>query len=515
MRPAGWGVALVATAFVMASCGGAEDAAPECAVGSVGCDCTSGGACDVPLTCIHGKCVEDPLDCSNGVLQDGDACDDGDPCTYPDTCNGTACDGTSYSCDDGISCTTDTCDGSGGCDHQPVAAWCVIDGACVGDGDVSPTDSCSSCQPGVDPVSWSPATGGACDDANLCTFGDTCVAGTCVGTGYSCNDGLACTIDACDGFGGCTATPAAGYCVIAGSCYAHGAPNPANPCLACDATNPLIWSPTSGNACNDGNACTMADVCTAGVCQGTAYSCNDGLSCTIDACDGSGGCSSTIASGTCLIAGACYANGAPNPSNVCLYCNPAVPTSWSYSSSGTVCNDGNACTAGDHCVSGVCSGTPATDGYESNDTAATAVYLGSIGDGDSFPSGTVTASLYGTGDLDWFRYADNDTWLGAIYPRATLTVPTGSDYRLCAYFVCDSGTASVSCVMGQSSSSVIGGQSRQGCCSNAAGSGSEAVELNPSCSGSLLDDSGQVYVLVQNVTSAWSCASYTLQWGDN
>ncbi|MFO0750972.1 MAG: hypothetical protein U1F43_35660 [Myxococcota bacterium] len=39
-----------------------------------------------------------------------------------------------------------------------------------------------------------------------CTKNDTCSAGACGRAAYTCNDGLACTTDACDGAGGCSAT---------------------------------------------------------------------------------------------------------------------------------------------------------------------------------------------------------------------------------------------------------------------------------------------------------------------
>ena len=46
--------------------------------------------------------------------------------------------------------------------------------------------------------------GAQCDDRNSCTVNDRCTAAlTCAGTPYSCDDGDACTADACDGAGGC------------------------------------------------------------------------------------------------------------------------------------------------------------------------------------------------------------------------------------------------------------------------------------------------------------------------
>lgn len=114
-----------------------------------------------------------------------------------------------------------------------------------------------------------------------------------------------------------------------------------------------------GTPCNDGTVCTANDVCGAdGVCRGTPISCDDGLSCTADTCDPVAGCLHAILPGTCLIAGACYAAGQPNPSNACQVCQPAVSqTAWSNLTNGTVCNDGNACTRTDTCQAGICVGS--------------------------------------------------------------------------------------------------------------------------------------------------------------
>jgi hypothetical protein len=84
-------------------------------------------------------------------------------------------------------------------------------------------------QPGSD--------GNACDDGDVCTTSDTCLAGACTGTavldGTSCSDGNACTgPDSCQ----------AGLCV----------------------SSPLA----NGTPCDDGDPCSRPDTCQAGVCAG-------------------------------------------------------------------------------------------------------------------------------------------------------------------------------------------------------------------------------------------------------
>jgi hypothetical protein len=82
-----------------------------------------------------------------------------------------------------------------------------------------------------------------CDDGDACTT-DACVSGKCTVTAVQdCSDGDACTADTC----------------VAGVC-GHV---------------PLV--------CDDGDGCT-ADTCVAGACQSTAIDCDDARTCTLDRC---------------------------------------------------------------------------------------------------------------------------------------------------------------------------------------------------------------------------------------
>jgi hypothetical protein len=110
--------------------------------------------------------------------------------------------GTCGVCDDGNPCTVDECAPAGGCRHAMVP-----DGA-------------------------------GCADGDRCNGTETCRAGTCtVGTPLACDDGDACTVDACTAQQGCT------HAAVAG-------------CQACG----------SAVDCDDADQCT-ADACSAGRCE--------------------------------------------------------------------------------------------------------------------------------------------------------------------------------------------------------------------------------------------------------
>ncbi|MBM4356068.1 MAG: hypothetical protein FJ109_20140, partial [Deltaproteobacteria bacterium] len=245
-------------------------------------------------------------------------------------------------CDDGNECTQDSCEGAAGCQQVPL--------------DV-----------------------GECKDDDVCTVGDHCVAGQCVGTPALCDDKNPCTDDACDGLGGCTfqANQAkcddADPCTVADQCEQTVCSGVAVSCdcqedadckaledgdlcngvLHCDTDglpfqcavlpgSPVVCpepegkdaicqvascEPATGKcglapvhegfACNDGDACTVGDMCQAGKCvSGVAASCADDNPCTDDSCQ---------------------------PATGCLHVPNTQP-----------CTDFDTCTLGDACAGGVC-----------------------------------------------------------------------------------------------------------------------------------------------------------------
>ena len=148
--------------------------------------CDGAGACAHPnntASCDDGLFCNGADTCAGGVCTHaGDPCTSGGECTNlcneaDDNCNNPL--GTSCTADTNV-CTDDVCDGNGACAH--------------------------------------PNNTASCDDGDLCTYGDHCVSGACVGTAYSCDDHSSCTNDICDGSGGCSYTNT-GACDITGHVY--------------------------------------------------------------------------------------------------------------------------------------------------------------------------------------------------------------------------------------------------------------------------------------------------------
>jgi hypothetical protein len=119
----------------------------------------------------------------------------------------------------------------------------------------------------------------------------------------------------------------------------------------------------AGDPCDDGDPCTVDDAWdTDCACAGTPKVCGEELACATMVCDpADGACVETgIAAGTCLIDGACFDDGAPNPGNDCEICVAGVAQdAWGHAEYGAPCEDGNPCTEADTCDTGVCfAGTP-------------------------------------------------------------------------------------------------------------------------------------------------------------
>jgi len=133
-------------------------------------------------------------------------------------------------CGDGASCN------NGECEENP---FCSIFGVCD-DYNICTIDTCDSNQ-----CSNTPTPGYACSDNNKCTVNDTCgVDGSCTGQAMDCTDSLACTVDSCDGSGGCDNAVLAGYCVIDDVCWGAGVINPVNENESCQPDiNQYDWTP--------------------------------------------------------------------------------------------------------------------------------------------------------------------------------------------------------------------------------------------------------------------------------
>ena len=325
---------------------------------------TDEALCDDGNPCTTDGCdPEAATDLSDGctVTDNTLPCDDGAPCTEGETCAGGGCaPGTAKDCDDASTCTTDACDAStGDCIHTP--------------------------------------TGGACDDGNNCTEGDTCDGAICLpGPVTKCDDGNPCTTDICPvAVGACSyednelgcddGDPCTqGDACKSGFCTAGQAPDcdDNNPCTADKCDPALVTDLSNGctgvsvaDICDDGDPCTKGDGCDSGFCKpGSPKDCDDLNPCTDDSCDQKDGdCLHALKSEleVCDDGDACTKDDTCNHDHQCVGekfdCDDNLPCTVDscdnlsgqcshIAGSGQSCDDGNGCTLGDACFEGICLG---------------------------------------------------------------------------------------------------------------------------------------------------------------
>lgn len=279
----------------------------ECLNTPLGGPCSDGDPCTEKDHCADGQCTGTPVSCADGDPCTSDACvpgqgcthaaavgavcDDNDACTTMDTCNAAGvCAGVPAPCEDGDPCTVgDVC--LGGTCTAGAPASCD-------DGDACTTDSCVP-KTGCKNV---PSPGAACDDQQPCTVNDVCLPdGKCAGVPDPCSDGNPCTVDSCVPFVGCKNAGQPGLpcddanaCTYADSCNSLGvcagvykACSDTNPCTkdTCDPASGCVFEKLDGKECSDGDPCTAADSCKAGVCAGSPLECGDEDPCTTDYCN--------------------------------------------------------------------------------------------------------------------------------------------------------------------------------------------------------------------------------------
>lgn len=437
-------------------------------------DVCRAGACagEDPTPCpardqchLEGTCDTATGLCSDPTKPNGIACDDGDGCTRIDTCKNGNCTGLSP-----VVCVPiDLCHEAGVCDRAtgtcstPPAA----DGTTCDDNDAcTRADTCTEgvCK-GGDPMVCTPSddchlagvcnvlTGlctnpsvpdnSVCDDANLCTRLDRCLAGRCAGAdpvvctasdtchliglcdpasgvcsnpvaddGALCNDANQCTrLDICQGGVCLGAHPR--ICTAMDACHAGGTCDPETG----NCSHPLA---PEGKACDDGDACTRSDACETGVCKGAnPVVCEPSDSCHLaGVCDAATGeCSNPLAADGVLCedqnactrvdlcrAGACQGRQPVEcpPLDIChvagtcnpldgLCSRPVAPT-------GTTCDDLDPCTEEDICSGGTCAGRDVCSGDDDHDglnngeehTLGTDSRVADT-DGDGLPDGTEIA----------------------------------------------------------------------------------------------------------------------------
>lgn len=253
-------------------------------------DPSTDGTCGTPLRCenapvLTGATVTPGANvtpvalgpctgCPNGVLDaPGEQCDD-DNFDDSDCCSSTcqAAVGGRACVSDRNTCTDDVCDGAGACVHTDNSDPCDDYRVCtLGD----------TCQAGRCIGTQVPDGSVACTDTNPCTEADTCRAGVCAGNplpeGAPCDDFNLCTeSDTCS----------AGRCT--------GSAVPGSP--PCDDRDPCTTGETCtlgrcqgtrlspGTACDDGNSCTMGETCSlmSGFCSGDGSPCGASIECPAD-----------------------------------------------------------------------------------------------------------------------------------------------------------------------------------------------------------------------------------------
>jgi MYXO-CTERM domain-containing protein len=336
---------------------------------SVGCliegGCVAEGAIDPADPC---RACQHSVSATNySVVGTGTPCEDGLFCTVGTTCDADgACKGSPRDCEDGLDCTVNVCNETDDtCVIDSISVGCLIEGGCVAEGAIDPTDPCRACQHAFSATSYSlVSVGTPCEDGLFCTVGTTChELGACEGTPRDCEDGLGCTVNGCDETADtCTIESISTGCFIEGGCADEGAIDPADPCRACQhALSPTSYSSAgTGTPCDDGLYCTVGTTCGEdGACEGSPRNCEDGLECTANGCDETADTCviESIAFG-CFIGGECIAEGAIDPSDPCRACQYAIlPTSYTPVGAGTPCEDGLFCTLETTCdAEGVCNG---------------------------------------------------------------------------------------------------------------------------------------------------------------
>ena len=185
-----------------------------------------------------------------------------------------------------------------------------------------------------------------CDDGLWCNGAEDCVDGDCVsGTAPDCDDGVACTDDACN-----ESTDSCDYVANNANCddgqYCNGVEicDSESGCLAgtdpcvgfagCDEANDECLGCQGDEDCDDGLYCNGVETCVGMACQpGTPPDCDDAVDCTDDSCNEvTDGCDHTANHALCD--DGLYCNGSET-CDVAVGCLPGTTID---------CGDGVSCT---------------------------------------------------------------------------------------------------------------------------------------------------------------------------
>jgi hypothetical protein len=249
-------------------------------------------------------------------------------------------------------------------------------------------------------------------------------------------------------------------------------PCPLDPCVEEVQATPQGCVSTfmeQGVPCDDLDEGTKDDQCDGlGTCSGTTYTCDDATLCTPTfAQDGSG-------------------------------CIPQ------YAALGTPCDDNDSNTVDDKCDgAGGCAGSmPCFDlDAEPNNSAASAISLGTIGDCDG-DGGSITGVLNGTSDVDWYTVGAEDGF--TCSSEFVLTLTGGSSVEACVFTACNNepDETEVDCNEGSEATAPNG---HQGCCATG------LVKVNSNCPG-FSDDVTALIRIRKQGSGGTSCTPYSFDY---
>jgi len=243
--------------------------------------------------------------------------------------------------------------------------------------------------------------GGADGNPSVVYFDDVAVEEVKCTDNPSCNDGNACTADACD--------------LAKGTC---------------------TWTPTTDACTEDGDLCTK-DVCDAGACTHPAAdddtTCTDDADqCTLDTCQ-AGQCMHTFDSGVCN----CSSDGQCDDNNVCTDDHCDAGTCANTANTAT-CDDANVCTSADVCADGACGGTNNTSACDDNDacTVPDACAAGACAPGtnvcfDCTVGGNILTNCdFANGTTGWAEgFFGGEGTQSVVGGRLVLNITKGGDYN--------------------------------------------------------------------------------------
>jgi hypothetical protein len=383
-------VSCVSDTCMLRACNGTSQCAETPAADTVTC-----GVSDCPPdACNATTWLTYDAQCTRYCDGDG-ACDD---CTCPATqtsCAAGGCCQAVCTPASGCSTTAGSCGGSETCGANTIVLTqscqgcgpAGANGTCGGGGtftcDAATHNECQTVSCGGNTYhctyqsgSWQWRTSPACNDNDLCTYGDVCGGGTCAGTPIDCTS-TDCMQRQCNGTSTCTQTPMADtvscgttacpadYCQSStfydypGSCtrYCNGAGS----CNSCSCpASPVTCAVGPGNVCCTAS-CSVAGGCStqAGTCADTCatYLMTVGRTCS--------GCGANNAAGSCAGGTSYTCDSATHSLCQTIGCGGTTyrctntSSTWQWRTA-TGCDDGNACTYNDACSGSTCTGTSVT-----------------------------------------------------------------------------------------------------------------------------------------------------------